>query len=226
MKNSRRFLVFLRRNALRPIGGLRNCRFFFFLPFFNLLFLRRRFTGDASFTADAQPRSDSLHSLSPRSPAGGGGGGGEALQPKLAEARARMETLSREIGVKTAELELLRTKKAQESRLADVQLEATRRELQVKLDELTSTREELSSLRQERDRLTNELNSARQIAAPTTGDIPTISKEVLELTQQLQNLQIDIHRNKEEISQLDRERKAKVWWWIKLTFILLGRKRR
>lgn len=51
-----------------------------------------------------------------------------------------MENLSREIGVRTAELELLRSKKAQETHLADVQLEATRRELQLKLDELSSAK--------------------------------------------------------------------------------------
>ena len=51
-----------------------------------------------------------------------------------------METLSREIGVRTAELELLRTKKAQETRLVDVQLETTRRELQIKMDELNSAK--------------------------------------------------------------------------------------
>lgn len=49
-----------------------------------------------------------------------------------------MESLSREIGVRTAEIELLRSKKAQEMRLANTQLENARRELQLKLDELSS----------------------------------------------------------------------------------------
>lgn len=51
-----------------------------------------------------------------------------------------MESLSREIGVRTAEIELLRSKKSQEMRLADTQLENTRRELQLKLDELSSAK--------------------------------------------------------------------------------------
>lgn len=100
-----------------------------------------------------------------------------------------MESLSREIGVRTAEIELLRSRKAQEIRLADTQLENAHRELQLKLDELNKAKvrdllllissvvitvgemrhlelfvfqEELSSVRQERDRLNSEIQSTRQ----------------------------------------------------------------
>ncbi len=47
-----------------------------------------------------------------------------------------METLHREIGVRTAELELLNSKKSQEVRLAAVQLETTQNELRVRQEEL------------------------------------------------------------------------------------------
>ncbi|VDK37310.1 unnamed protein product [Taenia asiatica] len=162
------------------------------------------FTTDNSLTGDGNPRSDSSHSISPRFEL-------DQLQPKVAEARARMENLSREIGVRTAELELLRSKKAQETHLADVQLEATRRELQLKLDELSSAKEELYSVRQERDRMASELQSSRRTASlhPTSDGIPTISRDVSDLTQHLQNLQIDINRHKDDLSKLDDQKRAK-----------------
>ncbi|KAL5969752.1 Centriolin [Taenia solium] len=162
------------------------------------------FTTDNSLTGDGNPRSDSSHSISPRFEL-------DQLQPKVAEARARMENLSREIGVRTAELELLRSKKAQETHLADVQLEATRRELQLKLDELSSAKEELYSVRQERDRMASELQSSRRTASmhPTSDGIPTISRDVSDLTHHLQNLQIDINRHKDDLSKLEDQRRAK-----------------
>ncbi|VDM16714.1 unnamed protein product [Hydatigera taeniaeformis] len=162
------------------------------------------FTTETSVVGDGNQRSDSSHSISPRFEL-------DHLQPKIAEARARMETLSREIGARTAELELLRSKKAQETHLADVQLEATRRELRLKLDELSSAKEELYSIRQERDRVVSELQTSRQTASlhPTSDGIPTISRDASELTQRLQNLQADIIRHKDEISKLEDQRRAK-----------------
>ncbi|KAL5105286.1 hypothetical protein TcWFU_008850 [Taenia crassiceps] len=162
------------------------------------------FTTDNSLVGDVNPRSDSSHSISPRFEL-------DQLQPKVAEARARMENLSREIGVRTAELELLRSKKAQEQHLADVQLEATRRELQLKLDELSSAKEELYSVRQEKARLASELQSSRRTASmhPTSDGIPTISRDASDLTQHLQSLQADIGRHKDDLSKLEDQRRAK-----------------
>ncbi|CDS38108.1 centrosomal protein 1 [Echinococcus multilocularis] len=162
------------------------------------------FTTEASSVGDGNPRSDSSHFISPRYEL-------DQLQPKVAEARARMETLSREIGIRTAELELLRSKKAQEAHLADVQLEATRRELRLKLDELSIAKEELYSVRQERDRMDSELQFPRQTASmhPTSDGIPTISGDVSELALRLQNLRADISRHKDEISKLEDQRRMK-----------------
>ncbi|VUZ50800.1 unnamed protein product [Hymenolepis diminuta] len=157
------------------------------------------FTTEVSFV-DGNPRSESINSMSPRY---------DMEQQKLNEARNRMESLSREIGVRTAEIELLRSKKAQEMRLANTQLENARRELQLKLDELNSAQGELKSVRQERDRLNSEINSARSSLHLTTDGIPTISRDISDLTQQLNNLQDDVIRQKDEIAKLEEKRKAK-----------------
>ncbi|KAM3186703.1 hypothetical protein ACTXT7_003781 [Hymenolepis weldensis] len=158
------------------------------------------FTTEVSFVGDGNPRLESINSMSPRY---------DMEQQKLAEARNRMESLSREIGVRTAEIELLRSKKAQEMRLANTQLENARRELQLKLDELSSAQGELKSVRQERDRLNSEINSARSSLHLTTDGIPTISKDISDLTQQLNNLQDDVIRQKDEIAKLEAKRKAR-----------------
>ncbi|KAM7539230.1 hypothetical protein Aperf_G00000056983 [Anoplocephala perfoliata] len=168
------------------------------------------FTTEVSICGDGNPRSDSANSMSPRNDM-------DRIQPKIAEARNRMESLSREIGVRTAEIELLRSKKAQEMRMADTQLENARRELQLKLDELNNAKasvslplEELSSVRQERDRLTSEIQSARQSSSlhPTSDGIPPISGDVSELTQQLNKLQADVGYHKNELVKLEAMRKT------------------
>nr|CUU99557.1 centrosomal protein 1 [Hymenolepis microstoma] len=158
------------------------------------------FTTEVSFGGDGNPRSDSINSMSPQY---------DTEHHKLSEARNRMESLSREIGVRTAEIELLRSKKAQEVRLAETQLENIHRELQIKIDELSTAKEELNSVRQERDRLNSEINSTRSSLHLTTDGIPTISRDISDLTQQLNNLRSDVNQHKDEIAKLEAKRKAR-----------------
>uniref|UniRef100_A0A158QI16 Nucleoprotein TPR n=1 Tax=Rodentolepis nana TaxID=102285 RepID=A0A158QI16_RODNA len=158
------------------------------------------FTTEVSFGGDGNPRSDSINSMSPQY---------DTEHHKLVEARNRMESLSREIGVRTAEIELLRSKKTQEMRLAETQLENINRELQLKVDELSTAKEELNSIRRERDRLNSEINSTRSSLHLTTDGIPTISRDITDLTQQLNNLRNDVSQHKDEIAKLEAKRKAR-----------------
>uniref|UniRef100_A0A5K3EWE7 Centriolin n=1 Tax=Mesocestoides corti TaxID=53468 RepID=A0A5K3EWE7_MESCO len=153
---------------------------------------------------DANLHSDSLRSVSPKLEL-------DQLRPKIAEAKARMETLSREIGVRTAELELLNSKKSQEARLAQVQLENTQRELQQKLNELKAVKDELSLARQELERVASERHSTQQTGSlhQTSGTVPGMPTNPTDLAQQLQTLQGDIARRVDELSRLDSQKVAK-----------------
>uniref|UniRef100_A0A0X3P6G5 Uncharacterized protein n=1 Tax=Schistocephalus solidus TaxID=70667 RepID=A0A0X3P6G5_SCHSO len=122
--------------------------------------------------------------------------GMEQLTSKIAETKSQLESLSREVGAKSAELDLLNSRKAHDVENASKKLEDLNREFDQRKNELKAVQERLESLSvEERERLTRKTLE---------------SSEVREITVQLAQMKAELDARKSELLSLDTEKSAKM----------------
>ncbi|KAL7064831.1 hypothetical protein AAHC03_05036 [Spirometra sp. Aus1] len=121
--------------------------------------------------------------------------GMEQLNSKIAETKSQLELLSREVGAKSAELDLLNSRKAHDVESASKKLEDINRELDQKKNELEAVKERLEVLStEERERLTRKTLE---------------SSEVREVTGHLAQLKTELETCKNDLLSLEMEKTTK-----------------